>query len=63
MVEQINNGICKFHTGFDERIKHCETSIDCLGQRFDKMLTRLNVALGGVAVSCLLLVINLLVQR
>ena len=69
-----NNGFCKYHTGFDERIKGVEKTCteqwehinglsDKLGNVQANIMTRINVLLGGIVVACILLVINLAVGK
>ena len=60
---------CPDHTGCIRDISHLQesdrdqwTSIGKNRERIDTILSRVNITLGGVTVSCVLLVINLLVK-
>lgn len=66
----MENLICDQHSGFEERIKTVEknnteqwTHINELGDKVNenqnKIMTRINVVLGGIAVACILLTINM----
>ena len=59
---------CGEHTGCLKDIAHLQnsdrdqwTSIGKNRDRIDSILTRVNITLGGVAVSCVLLAINLII--
>ena len=61
---------CIEHTGCIARITNLETSdrdqwagIKDMGKRMDAIGARINVILGGIAVSCILLAINLVVGK
>jgi len=61
---------CVEHKGHEARIESLEHSdhdqwvkFDKLDEKFDSIFTRINVILGGIAVSCILLAINLLVGK
>jgi hypothetical protein len=53
------NGIkCYEHSTFVENVDNTKA----LFEKVDRMLTRMDVILGGIVVSCILLVINLVVK-
>lgn len=62
--------ICTQHSGFEADIKNLKESdkdqwesMKEITRRLDSFSTRMNVTLGGVAVSCVLLAINILLMR
>jgi hypothetical protein len=54
---------CKEHTGCLADIKNLKDSDDRQWETIDAIRNRLNLVLGGVCVSCVLLVVNILIQR
>ena len=61
-----DNNICKEHSGCMTDIANIKlsdanqwTAIDKISDRIDSFSTRINITLGGVDVSCLLLAANL----
>ena len=64
-----SNFSCTEHSGFVARIANLEASetkqwsqFNKVDARFNSMLTRINLTLGGIAVSCILLVINIAIK-
>lgn len=58
--------LCSEHTGLVERMNALEKENDAQWKklrihdnRIDGMITRINIALGGIAASCILLAINI----
>jgi hypothetical protein len=49
---------CYEHATFIKNV----LDVSILYERFDKILTRINIILGGIAVSCVLLSINILLK-
>ena len=62
-----NNSICKAHSGCIADIEHLQgdnekqwKELTKMNNRVDKIFNRINLILGGIVVSCVMLVINLL---
>ena len=55
--------ICRHHGEFNLRISRNESDIKDLKPIHDKVMSRINGVLIGIAVACILLVINILVGR
>ena len=55
----MNDYTCKEHTGCVARIEHLEGESETMRNRVDKIFSRINLILGGIVVSCVMLVINL----
>ena len=62
-----NNSICKAHSGCISDIEHLKDDNEIqwkefhkMSTRIDKIFNRINLILGGIVVSCVMLVINLL---
>ena len=60
---------CVEHTGCIARIDNLERTnheqwgkIGKLNDRLDSIFTRINITLGGIAVACILLVVNLIIK-
>jgi len=60
---------CKFHDGIEREIDHLKLTdqsqwvkIGNIDERMNAIMSRLNITLGGVAVSCALLGLNLIVM-
>ena len=53
---------CVEHSGLVARITNLEEEMNKETSRTDTIMSRLNVVLGGVAVSCILLVLNLIAK-
>lgn len=60
-------GICPQHSGLDARLINVEKDTDSqwtdltkLNERIDKIMTRINVILGGITVAVLMLIINII---
>jgi len=65
----MNDSFCKMHEGHEERIKTLEdfrviTRDDMKEQRkrVDGIFTRLNIMIGSLALSCVLLLLNLIAK-
>ena len=63
------NNLCIEHTGCMARIKNIEkenkdqwAKMSKLDDRIDTILTRVNIILGSIAASCILLVLNLIAK-
>jgi hypothetical protein len=54
-----NNALCKAHSGIVARIEHLELESEKMGDKLNKIFNRINIILGGIVVSCVMLVINL----
>ena len=54
------NNICKHVSGCMARIEHLEGESEAMRNRVDKIFNRINLILGGIVVSCVMLVINLI---
>jgi hypothetical protein len=54
-----DNGTCKLHSGFDERIKDLESNKTELWKKWDRMNALLIATLGGVIVNLLLMLIKM----
>lgn len=52
---------CTEHSGCLARITNVEEDIHDMKTRHDSIFTRLNIILGGIAVACVLLAVNILV--
>ena len=59
----MNTDTCKEHTGCLCDIQNLKISDDRQWEAIDAIRNRLNLVLGGVCVSCVLLVVNILIQR
>lgn len=62
--------VCIHHSGCITNIDNLKESdrqqwvtIEKIGDRLDSFSTRMNITLGGVAVSCILLAINILLMK
>jgi len=62
--------VCIYHSGCISDITHLQdsdrmqwTNLDKISDRLDSFSTRMNVTLGGVAVSCILLAVNIILMR
>ena len=55
----VENNICKEHSGCMARIEHLEGESESMSNRVDKIFNRINLILGGIVVSFVMLVINL----
>ena len=51
---------CAEHSGCMARIDNLEKDSEAMGKRMDKIFNRINLILGGIVVSCVMLVINLM---
>lgn len=65
-----NNNTCKLHSGFSAEITNLKDSnkelwaaYKSITDRIDSFSVRMNVTLGGVAVSCILLAINIFLRN
>ena len=52
--------ICKEWTGCNARIDNLEKDSEIMGKRMDQIFNRINIILGGIVVSCVMLIINLI---
>jgi len=64
------NNTCKQHTGLVARLDNVEKEnndqwgkMSNMEDKMDSIFTRLNIILGGVAVACIMLVINIIVTK
>ena len=64
-----NNNICRDHSGCLTRLDHLELEnshqwrdIISMKEKYDSILTRINVTLGSIVVACILLIINILIK-
>jgi len=62
------NNTCKQHTGFEARISNTEKEnkdqwekMGIMDTRMDSIFTRLNIILGGIAIACIMLLINIII--
>ena len=53
-----DNNKCQEHSGFMARILSIEKENTAMRTRLDSIFMRINITLGGVAVACILLVVN-----
>jgi hypothetical protein len=65
-----NKDFCNKHSGHEAEIENLKrsdsdqwASMKEITQRLDSFSTRMNVTLGGVAVSCILLAVNIMLMR
>ena len=63
----MTNNICRDHSGCVSDIEHLKEGylnnkegIDKMSNRIDKIFNRINLILGGIVVSCVMLVVGLL---
>jgi len=64
-----NGNICKAHSGCISDIDHLKSEnlaqwkeLSKVQEKQDQLLMRMNVLLGGIAVACVLLVINIAIK-
>jgi len=64
-----SNGFCLEHSGCVKSIKHLEKAnveqwdhMEKQGDRINTIFMRINIILGGITVSCILLLVNLLLK-
>lgn len=50
---------CDDHSGMVARMEHVERQTEAQWEKINSMITRINISLGGIAVSCILLTINI----
>ena len=55
----MHDSTCKEHSGCMARIENIEKDSELMAKKVDKIFNRINLILGGIVVSCIMLVINL----
>lgn len=60
MVDISND--CKMHEAHETRLGHLEKAVDLQWKCMNDIKTRINVLLGGVAISCVLMAIDIIIR-
>lgn len=60
MSSNYYNGICKEHTGLTQEVANVKQQQEKQGEKLDVIMVSQRSILGGVAVACIMLLLNLL---